>query len=618
MSEEIKEIYITNTKPKDDSLKSCLENLSEEALDDLIVYCTDYDNFDSQNDKVEFLRDYLINNFSDEIVTIPEEELKELDKIVKNKKVNKFCENLIENGFLFGYYNEQKIEYIFPKELLKKYLKINIKEIKYQNKIEKINIIIHTSILINGVVNSDNLIDFLNKNDLSISKSELRKLVIDKGLTIINGKYYADYNLNNMYIVDEKVKSLNSNPENNFLDYKDSMIYIKFFAPMFHKLELIKNKRILNGLFYLLISKPFEEFKQALKGTRNISKKTINDIISYIEPNSENIKTWYLNGHSLNEVKVKEISEKIYLDKEPKNETVMEYLNNLNKDSFQQLAKNYNLKNPSTKELYNHIVENFKNEKDEDLLFFEIIANGGPEILKLEFEMKPSYLEKGYIYAYKENGKTTFNVPDEFYIYETDDLDYEDLIFGYVVINGLIEIDKLLEILREYHDLDITKEELLNEFFDENLNIINNKYLGLFNFNEMEVSLINGMKKDNKNFKIIDYTFYDDFNEFFTKLQQIVENEKESDMLITLTIFSICMDMYDKFSFEIVCKDNKVPKTTVEKIEKLIKEYKDILPMWIYNGYSVNEYSKIKKDKIGRNDPCPCGSGKKYKNCCGK
>ncbi|HAO21754.1 MAG: hypothetical protein BWK80_28225 [Desulfobacteraceae bacterium IS3] len=22
------------------------------------------------------------------------------------------------------------------------------------------------------------------------------------------------------------------------------------------------------------------------------------------------------------------------------------------------------------------------------------------------------------------------------------------------------------------------------------------------------------------------------------------------------------------------------------------------------------------KQKIGRNDPCPCGSGKKYKKCC--
>ncbi|MFA7573039.1 MAG: preprotein translocase subunit SecA [Lutispora sp.] len=26
----------------------------------------------------------------------------------------------------------------------------------------------------------------------------------------------------------------------------------------------------------------------------------------------------------------------------------------------------------------------------------------------------------------------------------------------------------------------------------------------------------------------------------------------------------------------------------------------------------------VKEDKIGRNDPCPCGSGKKYKKCCGK
>ncbi|HAL74465.1 MAG TPA: SEC-C domain-containing protein [Clostridiales bacterium] len=26
----------------------------------------------------------------------------------------------------------------------------------------------------------------------------------------------------------------------------------------------------------------------------------------------------------------------------------------------------------------------------------------------------------------------------------------------------------------------------------------------------------------------------------------------------------------------------------------------------------------VRREKIGRNDPCPCGSGKKYKNCCGK
>ncbi len=26
----------------------------------------------------------------------------------------------------------------------------------------------------------------------------------------------------------------------------------------------------------------------------------------------------------------------------------------------------------------------------------------------------------------------------------------------------------------------------------------------------------------------------------------------------------------------------------------------------------------VKEKKIGRNDPCPCGSGKKYKQCCGR
>ena len=28
--------------------------------------------------------------------------------------------------------------------------------------------------------------------------------------------------------------------------------------------------------------------------------------------------------------------------------------------------------------------------------------------------------------------------------------------------------------------------------------------------------------------------------------------------------------------------------------------------------------SGAQRPKVGRNDPCPCGSGKKYKHCCGK
>ena len=38
------------------------------------------------------------------------------------------------------------------------------------------------------------------------------------------------------------------------------------------------------------------------------------------------------------------------------------------------------------------------------------------------------------------------------------------------------------------------------------------------------------------------------------------------------------------------------------------------------NSYTNNDITapiKVEK-KVGRNDPCPCGSGKKYKQCHGK
>jgi SWIM/SEC-C metal-binding protein len=33
---------------------------------------------------------------------------------------------------------------------------------------------------------------------------------------------------------------------------------------------------------------------------------------------------------------------------------------------------------------------------------------------------------------------------------------------------------------------------------------------------------------------------------------------------------------------------------------------------------TLNPPVPIQYEKIGRNEPCPCGSGKKYKKCCGE
>jgi preprotein translocase subunit SecA len=41
-------------------------------------------------------------------------------------------------------------------------------------------------------------------------------------------------------------------------------------------------------------------------------------------------------------------------------------------------------------------------------------------------------------------------------------------------------------------------------------------------------------------------------------------------------------------------------------------------PAPIQGGAGGKQRLKVGGKKIGRNDPCPCGSGKKYKHCCGR
>ncbi len=50
-------------------------------------------------------------------------------------------------------------------------------------------------------------------------------------------------------------------------------------------------------------------------------------------------------------------------------------------------------------------------------------------------------------------------------------------------------------------------------------------------------------------------------------------------------------------------------------VELLLKMRDDLLAQ---AELKRTELSKLPSAKIGRNDPCPCGSGKKYKNCCMK
>ena len=55
----------------------------------------------------------------------------------------------------------------------------------------------------------------------------------------------------------------------------------------------------------------------------------------------------------------------------------------------------------------------------------------------------------------------------------------------------------------------------------------------------------------------------------------------------------------------------------------LMSKFANKIRIWKYKGYSINDIKALKSTvkneiNIGRNEPCICGSGKKYKKCCGK
>lgn len=49
-------------------------------------------------------------------------------------------------------------------------------------------------------------------------------------------------------------------------------------------------------------------------------------------------------------------------------------------------------------------------------------------------------------------------------------------------------------------------------------------------------------------------------------------------------------------------------------------EFQRIGGTWFYTRAVRSGPAPVKSSapKVGRNEPCPCGSGKKYKHCCGK
>jgi preprotein translocase subunit SecA len=76
------------------------------------------------------------------------------------------------------------------------------------------------------------------------------------------------------------------------------------------------------------------------------------------------------------------------------------------------------------------------------------------------------------------------------------------------------------------------------------------------------------------------------------------------------------MNMFDEMIYNI--KEDAVRYLYRVRAERKVERERVAEPTSTNHDDSVKREPIRKEKKAGRNDPCPCGSGKKYKNCCGR
>ncbi|MDD2469970.1 MAG: SEC-C metal-binding domain-containing protein [Bacilli bacterium] len=210
--------------------------------------------------------------------------------------------------------------------------------------------------------------------------------------------------------------------------------------------------------------------------------------------------------------------------------------------------------------------------------------------------------------------------------------------YGYVELLYIIEIIKeqlneqitvtyIKKVLKDTKELYIKKDYIIHE----NLNKLNNKEFDEF----LEICDSKPFYEfdDAKEFmKSLDIYYYRNekaYKEFFEFcLNKIKDNKKTSDIINEL-ILKIKTKVDSNFMNPLEYTEEYFKESEIQKFIDKYSEFYNNTPMWINNGYSPKELSEImlpeekknvpiisKQNKIGRNELCPCGSGKKYKKCC--
>lgn len=132
--------------------------------------------------------------------------------------------------------------------------------------------------------------------------------------------------------------------------------------------------------------------------------------------------------------------------------------------------------------------------------------------------------------------------------------------------------------------------------------------------------------------KIYEYILGEKVEKFEYSVKDIGEKFNMTSEFVIGFLDGINDSLEEKINIEEIAEDSNVSfsidfKTLYKKMVEYKAEDLYTLPQW--DGilsieerellFKEQKSSKtyVRDEKVGRNDPCPCGSGKKYKKCCG-
>ena len=204
----------------------------------------------------------------------------------------------------------------------------------------------------------------------------------------------------------------------------------------------------------------------------------------------------------------------------------------------------------------------------------------------------------------------------------TDEEKIEVYINAYLNINGTIKIDKLLKIINEEHNIKITKNKLIKAIKQiEEIKIYEDYIMGKENQKE-DFEYLLSVKKLDEYYIIEDIDeMYDEIDEVESLIKEVIKNYGLSNNICDEIIALLNVNGFNEDILYCILEHHGI-KMTLKKQHQLyqnIKIHTNNYRVWYLNGFKINDNKHIKKqEKIGRNSKCPCGSGKKYKQCCGK